>query len=142
MLQCPCSKPEGDVLNSTIQKTDARTRAELPIPSTLLAKVERADKILRSVLEGVGTKFDINILWQFERKRDNDFDVLLGLSTGTGHHIESRLLPKDALDNPETIRRTLAGTLWMLGDILSAELQQELETIGRNLQALATVTEE
>ena len=42
----------------------------------------------------------------------------------------------------DSLRRTLSTTLWMLGNILSAELQEELEGIGRNLQALATVTEE
>jgi hypothetical protein len=133
---------EGDMLNSTIQTTDPKTGAELPIPRELLEKVERANKILQTALQSVGKKFDIIIRWQFDRNKGNDVDVFLSLSTGTGHSVPSHLFPKNALDSDYSIRRALSTTLWMFGDVLSAELQQEIEDIERNLQALTPVTGE
>ena len=126
------------MLSTTIQTVEEGTGKPQPIPEELLAKVQRADSILKTLLYKVGEKFDIKARWWFDPGAHNQFDVMLSLSTaeqGTCYPF-----PKNDLRDDETIRHRLWTPIGFLIPHLEEQVDRNFENVRRGLQALTATS--
>jgi len=131
--------PEDTMLRTTIDTADAKTGKELPIPADLLAKVQRADAILKSLLHKVGEKFDVEARWWFEPGTGREADVLLSLSTSEKSTLYP--FPKTDLRDDESMRRSLWKPLGFLVPLLKEEVDRDFARIRQALATTATAGE-
>jgi hypothetical protein len=127
-----------------IQTVEEGTGKKQAIPANLLARVERADAILKEMLRKVGEKIDINVRWWFDPEPgEQEFTVQLsmwtanrGVDQGIGYEF-----PKEDLQDDASIRRRLWTPIEYLIPSLDEELDRQLESIRRGLAALETGAE-
>jgi hypothetical protein len=135
------------MLRTTISKKSADTGAEISVPPDVMARVERANKILETELAEVAEKFDLAAMWYFSGWTTDSDQVVPHLRiTADGHPAGSLTFPPGALKDDETILRHLRPFFTELGRYLSglvkhqlAELRKKLED---DLEALATLERE
>lgn len=120
------------MLRTTIQTTDEGGK-ELPIPTDLRAKVQRADELLRADLAKLAAEFDIEAQWHFERRLRDEFAVVLRLSRD-GEEVSSE--PTHAhLSSDDSIRRWLWTPTGAFVNILSAQAKREIADAFRKIYA-------
>ena len=136
------------MLLTTISTADPTSGVEIDVPPGLLNGVKRATEILESELGELTEKFDIAARWQFVRDATAAVKVQLDLSAGQNQSTGVRgwTFSADTFGDDDTIRRALRPPMSKLATMLSALVKIRLELIRkhiqRDLEALATITEE
>jgi hypothetical protein len=135
------------MFRTSISTTDPNTGNSLPVPKELVSRVTRAGEILEGELGELAEKFSIDANWRFVPEPTGKFGVKFDLTTknltGTQNvGLFNSSLPLDALQDDESILRSLRKPMVDFGRTLSGVLKEELDRIRRDLQTLATVTGE
>jgi hypothetical protein len=128
------------MLRTIIQTREEGTGKELAVPGDLREKVERAAEILAAMLGKIGEQFDIEARWWFDSEPGPTPAVMLSLSS-SGRAISSEI-PTDDLRDDDSISRRLRIPIKHLVPAWSQEVDRQLSRIRRDLEALATVSEE
>ena len=127
------------MLRTKILTVDGETGKELPLPAELRPRVQRAALMLEKMLHKVGERFDIEARWSFDPEPGRGFAVVLTLSMGD--RSTRYTVPQDDLRDDEFIRRRLWTPIGALIPFLEEEVDRQLESVRRGIEALAAPAE-
>ena len=134
------------MLRTQIVSADEATGTELPVPSDLRAKVERAAVALRALLRKVSKGFEIEARWQFERLGTPNPTVeltLVSLETpAAGVAPVTYPFPQGALDSEAAISRNLWEAIGLFIPLLSEVVDRLFDHIRQKSAELVSTAEE